>query len=133
VRDEVLTDELWARLERLIPVPPRRFRYPGRKRANDRAALEGILYAVRTGIGWNRLPTSLFGASGATCWRRLTEWQQAGVWQDLHERLLAELRAAGQLDLTRVLVDSSHLRALKGGTTPAPARSTAPNPAPNTT
>jgi transposase len=132
VRDEVLTDELWARLEPLIPVPPRRFRYPGRKRAQDRAALEGILYAVRTGIGWNRLPTSLFGASGATCWRRLTEWQQAGVWQELHERLLAELRAAGRLDLTRVLVDSSHLRALKGGTTPAPARSTAPNPAPNT-
>ncbi len=38
---------------------PRRFRYPGRRRADDRAALEGILYAVRTGIGWNRLPTGV--------------------------------------------------------------------------
>jgi transposase len=74
VREEVLTDELWARLEPLIPVCPRRFRYPGRRRADDRAALEGILYAVRTGIGWNRLPTALFGASGATCWRWLIEW-----------------------------------------------------------
>ncbi|MET8760680.1 transposase [Lentzea sp. NPDC004782] len=59
MREEVLTDELWARLEPLIPVSPRRFRYPGRGRADDRAALEGILHAARTGIGWNRLPTAL--------------------------------------------------------------------------
>jgi transposase len=133
VREEVLTDELWARLEQLIPVPARRFRYPGRKRVDDRAALEGILYVVRTGIGWNRLPTQLFGASGATCWRRLAEWQEAGVWQELHERLLAELRAAGLLDLSRALVDSAHLRALKGGSTPVRARSTGASPAPSTT
>jgi transposase len=133
VREEVLTDELWARLELLIPVRPRRFRHPGRRRADDRAALEGILYVVRTGIGWNRLPTALFGASGATCWRRLTEWHEAGVWQRLHERLLAELRAAGLLDLSAALVDSTHLRALKGGTTRGRARSTDASPAPSTT
>ncbi|KOV81845.1 transposase [Nocardia sp. NRRL S-836] len=128
-----MTDELWARPEPLIPVRPRRFRYPGRKRADDRAALEGILYAVRTGIGWNRLPTALFGASGATCRQRLTEWHEAGVWQELHERLLAELRAAGLLDLSAALVDSSHLRALKGGTARGRARSTGASPARSTT
>jgi transposase len=133
MREQVLTDELWARLEPLIPVHPRRFRHPGRRRADDRAALEGILYVVRTGIGWNRLPTTLFGASGAACWRRLAEWQEAGVWQRLHETLLAELRAAGLLDLSAMLVDSTHLRALKGGTTPGRARSTDANPAPSTT
>ena len=132
MREEVLTDQLWERLEPLLPSHPRRFRYPGRKRADDRAALEGILYVIRTGIGWNRLPTALFVASGATCWRRLTEWHEAGVWQQLHERLLAELRAAGLLDLSAALVDSTHLRALKGGTTPDPARSTAANVAPST-
>ncbi|WP_428832542.1 IS5 family transposase, partial [Amycolatopsis dongchuanensis] len=121
MREEVLTDELWARLEPLIPVRARRFRYPGRRRADDRAALEGILYVVRTGIGWNRLPTALFGASGATCWRRLTEWHEAGAWQRLHERLLAELRAAGLLDLSAMLVDSTHLRALKGGNHTGPS------------
>jgi transposase len=133
MREEVLTDELWERLEPLIPVRPRRFRHPGRRRADDRAALEGILYVIRTGIGWNRLPTALFGASGATCWRRLAEWHDAGVWQQLHERLLAELRAARLLDLSAALVDSTHLRALKGGTTPGRARSTAASPAPNIT
>nr|BFE53367.1 hypothetical protein GCM10017745_67940 [Saccharothrix mutabilis subsp. capreolus] len=95
--------------------------------------MEGILYVVRTGIGWNRLPTALFGASGATCSRRLTEWHKAGVWQRLHERLLAELRVAGLLDLSTALVDSTHLRALKGGTTPGRARSTGASPAPSTT
>src|SRR4030081_367578 len=69
---------MWARLELLIPVRPRRFRYPGRRRADDRAALEGILYVVRTGVGWTRLPTALFGASGATCWRRPTECTRPG-------------------------------------------------------
>jgi hypothetical protein len=43
----------------------------------------------------------------------------AGVWQRLHEILLAELRAAGKLDLSRAVVDSSHVRALKGGPQPA--------------
>ncbi len=133
MREEVLTDELWARLGPLIPVRPRRFRHPGRRRAGDRAALEGILYVVRTGIGWNRLPTALFGASGATCWRRLTEWHEDGVWQELHERLLAELRAAGLPDLSAVLVDSTHLRALNGETTPGRARSTGASRAPSTT
>lgn len=117
VSNAVLTDELWSRLEPLIPVRPRRFRYPGRARASDRAALEGILFAARTGVSWNALPTAAFGVSGATCWRRLKQWHEAGVWQQLHELILAELRAAGRLDLSAAIVDSSHLRALKGGST----------------
>ena len=131
--EQVLTDELWARLEPLIPVRERRFRHPGRRRTPDRAAFEGILFVARTGISWNRLPTELFGASGATCWRRLAEWQEAGVWQRLHETLLAELRVAGRLDLETALVDGSHVRALKGGISSGPAPSTGPSPAPSTT
>ena len=129
----MLTDELWKRLEPLLPARPRRFRYPGRLRTSDRAALEGILFVARTGINWNDLPTALFGASGATCWRRLKEWHEAGVWQRLHEAILAELRAAGRLDLSQAIVDSSHLRALKGGPAPVPARSTGAGRAASTT
>jgi transposase len=109
MREQVLTDQLWKRLEPLIPTPARRFRFPGRRRVDNRAALEGILFVVRTGIRWNDLPTSAFGVSGATCWRRLKEWHEAGVWQRLHETLLAELRSAGLLDLAHTVVDSSHL------------------------
>ena len=122
--DRVVTDELWLRLEPLIPVPERRYRFPGRRRVDNRAALEGILFVISTGMRWNDLPTTTFGVSGATCWRRLKEWHQAGVWQQLHEAVLAELRGAGLLDLAHAVVDSSHLRALKGGTSPVLARST---------
>ena len=67
-----------------------------------------------------------------TCWRRLRDWTEAGVWPALQELLLAELRAAGELDLDRCAVDGSHVRALNGGTTSAPRRSTAGGPAPST-
>jgi len=131
--EQVLTDQLWKRLKPLIPTPARRYRFPGRRQVDDRAALEGILFVVRTGIRWNDLPTSAFGVSGATCWRRLKEWHEAGVWQRLHETLLAELRSAGLLDLAHTVVDSSHLRALKGGPSPVPARSTGAGWAASTT
>ena len=68
-----------------------------------------------------------------TCWRRLRDWHEAGVWQQLHELLLAELNAAGALDWSKAVIDSSHLRAMKGGPKPVRARSTAPGLARNTT
>lgn len=68
-----------------------------------------------------------------TCWRRLRDWNEAGVWPRLHERLLAKLQAAGALDWSRAAVDSSSIRAVKGGPKPVRARSTAPERAPSTT
>jgi len=68
-----------------------------------------------------------------TCWCRLRDWQAAGVWHRLHTLLLAELRAAGRLELTRAIADSAHVRALKGGRQPAQARSTGAGPAPSIT
>ncbi|GAA1073184.1 hypothetical protein GCM10009663_11410 [Kitasatospora arboriphila] len=76
--------------------------------------LQGILFVLHTGISWEHLPQELGFGSGMTCWRRLAEWQEAGVWQGLHEALLAKLRAADVLDFSRAAVDSSHVRALKG-------------------
>ena len=99
----------------------RRYRYPGRKRLDDRRALCGILFVLYTGIPWRFLPQELGFGSGMTCWRRLRDWTEAGVWQRLHELLLAELRAADVLDLSRAAVDSSHLRAMKGGAATGPS------------
>jgi transposase len=134
VIEELVPDGLWKRVEPLLPAPkPRRRRCPGRGPIDDRAALASIVFVLKTGIAWNQLPTSLLGCSGVTCWRRLRDWTEAGVWPQLHALLLAELRAAGGLDLDRCAVDGSHVRALKGGTTSAPHRSTARVPAPSTT
>jgi transposase len=77
--------------------------------------LTGILFVLRTGLPWNLLPREMGCGSGTICWRRLNAWQRGGVWQRLHEVLLAELRRHGQLDLARAIVDSSSLRALRGG------------------
>src|SRR4051794_41683536 len=97
----IVSDELWQRIEPLIPEVPRRRRYPGRKRIADRQVLTGILYVLRTGIPWEYLPKEMGCGSGMTCWRRLKEWQGAGVWQRLHELLLAKLHESGRIDRSR--------------------------------
>jgi transposase len=112
----LLDDELWKWIEPLLPSPkPRRFRFPGRKPMDNRQALTGILFVLKTGLGWEDLPQEMGCGSGMSCWRRLRDWQQAGVWQRWHQVLLAQLRGADQIDWSRAVVDSSSVRALKGG------------------
>ena len=119
----LLTDELWAQIEPLLPpAKPRRFRYPGRKPLDNRQALTGILFVLKSGIAWELLPQEMGCGSGMTCWRRLRDWQQAGVWQRLHESFLSQLDAQGELDWSRAAVDSSFARAWGGG------EETGPNP-----
>ena len=128
----LVSDELWQLVEPLIPKVPRRYRFPGRKRIDDRKVLTGIVFVFQTGIPWEYLPQEMDCGSGVTCWRRLREWQQAGVWQRLHELLLVKLHQAELIDWDRAAIDSSHVRAFGGATRPAPARSTAPEAAPST-
>jgi transposase len=129
----VVSDGLWERIEPLLPRRERRFRYPGRKPLPDRQVLCGILYVLHTGIQWEYLPQELGFGSGMTCWRRLRDWNGAGVWQQLHEVLLAELNAAAKLDWSRCVVDSSQVRALKGGSTRVRRQLTGAGQVPNTT
>ena len=84
--EELVPDGLWERVAPLLPPPkPRRHRHPGRRPIDDRAALAGIVFVLKTGITWNQLPTSVVGCSGVTCWRRQRDWTEAGVWPALHE------------------------------------------------
>jgi transposase len=96
------------------PRPPAP-RYGGRPRVDDRAALACIVYQLRTGVPWRLLPTRQLGCgSPVTCWRRLRDWQRAGVWQRLHQVLLGQLGRDGQLDWSRVSLDSLSVRAKRG-------------------
>jgi transposase len=97
----LVSDGLWARIEPLLPYAERRFRYPGRKRLDDRQVLTGILFVLKTGIPWEDLPQEMGCGSGMTCWRRLRDWNEAGVWERLHQALLDDLQDAGQLDWSR--------------------------------
>jgi transposase len=83
----VVSDELWLRIEPLLPKIERRFRYPGRKRLPDPKAPQGILFVLHTGIAWRHLPLELGFGGGSTCHRRMDEWQRAGVWERLLSRV----------------------------------------------
>jgi transposase len=129
----LVDDDLWELIEPLLPNTTRRYRHPGRRRIDDRKVLNGILFVLSAGIAWQGLVQELGFGSGMTCWSRLRDWQQAGVWQRLHELLLAKLRQAERLDLSRAVCDSSSLRALLGATRPDRVPSTAAGPAASTT
>ena len=110
----LVPDDLWTLVEPLLPpVPDRTF--GGRPRISNRAALGGILFVFKTGIPWKMLPAEMDCGSGTTCWRRLRDWQDAGVWQELHETLLTKLDEVGRIDWERASVDSARVAAPKGG------------------
>ena len=111
----ILDDRLWEIIEPILPKKKRRFRYPGRKPVADRTALAGILFVLKTGIGWEDLPKEMGCGCGMTCWRRLRDWQKAGIWDKIHHTLLNKLHQADQIDFSRAIVDSSSVRAVFGG------------------
>ena len=116
----ILDDELWKLVEPLLPPPKkRRRRNPGRKPKDNRSVLTGILFVLKTGIPWEYLPKEMGCGSGMTCWRRLRDWQEAGVWEKIRCVLLQRLEDAEQIDWSRVVVDSTSVRAVFGGRRPA--------------
>jgi len=100
---------------------------------DNRNALRGIIFVLRSGIPWQMLPNEVFGVSGSSCWRRFSEWTAAGIWPEVHRRLLNRLGKAGAVDLSRAVVDSQSLRALKKGLTPDPTLPTAEKAGANAT
>ena len=73
-----ISDELWKRIERLLP-PPKPKKKPGRPRMDNRKAMEAILYVFRNGYKWEEIPSSL--GAGSTVRRRFHEWRKAGLFQ----------------------------------------------------
>ena len=118
---KLLPDELWNEIEELFP------QYEaspdgGRPPKESRQVLTAVLFVLKTGIGWKDLPTEAFGVSYKTCTRRIDQWTAIGLWQRMHELFLAKLRGAELLDWSRVLVDSSLVKAPLGGPKPGRTR-----------
>ena len=118
----LVSAELWAEIEPLLPRRESPGEKGGRPPIDDRATLTGILFVLKTGIPWEDLPQEMNCGCGMSCWRRLRDWQAAGVWDQLHQVLLAKLNAAGKLDWERAAVDSGTVRAVGAG------EETGPNP-----
>lgn len=117
---KILPDDLWDQIEHLFPEHE-----PspdgGRPWVANRTALTVIVFVLKTGLAWQDVPLEM-GCSGKTAKRRLEEWTKAGVWRRVHAYLLAQLRGADQIDWSRSLLDSSHVKAPQGGENSAPTR-----------
>ena len=129
---ELVTDDLWEVIEPLLPEEPPKPK-GGRPRIDDRAAFTGILFVLKTGIPWEMLPQEMGCGSGMTCWRRLKEWHEAGVWEELHRRLLDRLGGANQIGWKRASLDSASVAAPGGAKRPARTRRTRARRAPSDT
>ncbi len=130
--ETLVPDDLWEAVEPFLPKEPPKPK-GGRPRVLDRAALAGIVFVLKSGIPWRMLPTELGCGSGSTCWRRLRDWQEAGVWEKLHTRLLNRLGDQAAVDWSRASEDSLSVRAKRGAMPPDRTRRTAGRRAPTTT
>ena len=128
----LVSDELWAIVAPLLPAEPPKPK-GGRPRVPDRACLSGIIFVLKSGIQWELLPQEMGCGSGMTCWRRLRDWQAAGVWDALHRALLDRLGAAGQIDWSRTCLDSASIPAKRGATSSVATPPIGANRAPNGT
>jgi len=114
---ELVSDELWEIIKPLLPPEPPKPK-GGRPRLDDRAALSGIVFVLKSGIPWEMLPKEMGCGSGSTCWRRLRAWQEAGVWEELHRVLLNRLGEAERIDWQRASLDSASVSAKRGANKP---------------
>ncbi|MGZ3119765.1 IS5 family transposase [Streptomyces sp. H62] len=120
--ERLVSEELWALFQRVVPEAPVRPQGGGRRRHGDREVLAAIVFVATSGCTWQQLPSASFGPSGATAHRRFAEWSKARVWAKLHRLVLDELGSCGELDWSRCAIDSVNMRALKRG------KLTGPNP-----
>jgi transposase len=111
--NELVSDELWRIIEPLLPTDLSKAR-GGRPRIPDRAVLSGIIFVLRSGIPRRMLPKEMVFGSGVTCWRRLRDWQKAGVWYLVHRALLGRLGKSGKVNWSRASLDSASVPAKRG-------------------
>jgi transposase/quinol monooxygenase YgiN len=103
-----LSETQWERIRPLLPASER----TGRPRADDRRTLEGILYVLRTGCRWHDLPAAY--GSAVTCWRRFTQWEADGTWEQVWHELLGTLDTQGKLAWAQAFLDSRFVPTKRG-------------------
>jgi transposase len=121
MREALVIEELWEVIGPWLPAETPKPK-GGRPRVPNRAVLVGIVYVLKSGVPWGMLPKELGCGSGVTCWRRLRDWQRAGVWNRLHRVLLGELGTSGLIDWSRACLDSASVAVKRGARKPALTR-----------
>jgi transposase len=110
----IVPDGLWEIAKPLIPPSRVRPQGGGTQDTPDETLFASIIYVLVSGCAWRALPPC-FGISKSTAHRRFLIWSRAGLWGRLHRAVLDKLAAKDLLDLSRVVLDTAHVRAKKGG------------------
>jgi transposase len=112
-REVLLTDEQWEKVRRFIP----KVEHPkgGRPRTDDRSCFEGILWVLKSIARWKDLPERFPFPS--TCWRRLVEWDEAGVFLEIWHAFIDELNEQGRMSWDELFIEGSLAPAKKGAKT----------------
>ena len=120
-----LSDKQWNKIAPLLPQPKPSAK-GGRPFADNRRVVEGLLWMLRTGARWCDLPPQY--PSPSTCWRRLRDWEEAGVWLQVWHTFVEELDETGHLEWEETFADGSFAPAKKGALeSDAPRKARAPN------
>jgi transposase len=107
-----LSDAQWAKIAPLLP-EPEQSPNGGPTPVPNRPCLEGILWVLRSGARWKDLPKGKYPSS-STCWRRLHDWEERGLWLKVWRAFLAELDEQGRLDWEETFADGTFSPAKKG-------------------
>ena len=111
-----ISDELWAKIEPLLPPPASKPHPLGchRPRVPNRQAMDGIFFVLRTGCQWNALnATGICSSSSAH--RRFQEWRAAGVFEQLWKQGLEAYDEAKGIDWSWQAMDGAMTKAPLGG------------------
>lgn len=113
----VARGELWEIVESMLA--PVEAAATGRPCVLGRVAFGAIVSVLFTGTAWKQVPREV-GCSGSTAQERFSAWAKAGVFERLHGGLLRRLNAAGRIEWSAGIIDTGHIRALKGGSPRSP-------------
>lgn len=124
-----VSDELWAIIEPIMKKldPPRTT--PGRGRIDQRTALNGVIYQMRTGCQWNVLPKR-FG-DDSSVHRTFQRWIKKGVLEAIWAKLIGNCAELGGVDWQWQSADGAMGKARFGGIKSAETPQTGARTAPS--
>jgi len=112
-----IPEVLWEKMKPLLPIRTPKPHPLGchRRRVDDRAAMNAIVFVLRTGCQWNALnATGICSSSSAH--RRFLEWVEAGVFERFWRLGLLQYEALKGIDWSWLSMDGAMTKAPLAGT-----------------
>ena len=108
IHESDLTNKEWEYIKKYLPKPAK----TGRPKVNNREVINGILYFLSTAIRWNDMPK--YYPSGTTCWRRLKDYSEKGIWINIFEGIQKRALEEEKINFNNSYLDGSPASSKKG-------------------